>query len=271
LKLVTLIINQGVNVIINGDCLEVLKKVPVGKAKCIFADPPDNIGEKYGGFDDKRDMESYYQWLHLLILEALPKCKVFWLSFNALHDLEVSWMVRDIIKYRHPSFESMKFLWTYTFSMYNDKDCAYGYRPIIRLKRKDAILYPDRIREVSKRQLLGDSRAAGLRVPSNVWPIPRVVGNSPERCNWMPNQHPIKLLERIISFSVGHDELIIDLFGGSGSALRATQSLNEKEKDVSRKCIVIEQDTISCQQIAELTKDTVIIFDDMFDFDVATR
>ncbi len=186
-----------------GDSMELLRKIKVGEYKCLFADIPDNIGENYHGYKDKIDVDCYYFWVRLLIMEALPKCKLFWLMFHHSHDLEITTMLRDVLKYRHPSFSFERFLWTYTFGQYNDRDCNHGFRNLIRLKRSDCEIYPDQIREVSRRQELGDSRAQeGGRVPSNVWPIPRVVGNSEERVTWMPNQLPIRLLERIISFSL---------------------------------------------------------------------
>lgn len=251
--------------IIHGDCIEVLRKMTPVKA--IFGDPPDNLGMKYNGYDDKRHPVDYYNFLHLLILEALPKCKVLWLSYYPTHDLEVSYLVRDIIKYRHPSFESNKFIWRFTFGQYNDHDCGYGYRPIMRLKRSDCVMYPDEIREISQRQMLGDPRAAGEKVPDNVWNIPRVVGNSPERCPWMPTQHAIKLMERIVKFSVMGDEIIVDLFGGSGSLLRAAKINN-------RRAAVVELDESTCQNmltLPELKNSPLIKFADGFDWNSTVK
>ena len=198
----------------------------------MFADIPDNLGMKYQDYYDNVAPEHYYNWINLLLLEALPKTGLFWLSYYPKHDLEISYIVRNLIKNRHPGFSCDKFLWTFTFSQYNDRDCAYGYRPIMRLASGGGVTqcYPDQIREISRRQELGDYRAAVEgRVPSNVWAIPRVVGNSPERREWMPTQHPIRLMERILAFSVplapsidpANGARVVDLFGGSGATLRA--------------------------------------------------
>ena len=257
--------------IINGNCLEVLTRIPMVGAsqRIMFADPPDNIGLAYKGYDDSAlSKENYYLWLKLLIMEVLPKCRLFWLTYNHIHDLEVCWMVRDIVKYRHPGWEVEKYIWRYTFSQYNDYDCAYGYRPMLRMKRNDNIkMNVEAIREVSKRQLLGDPRAVGRRVPDNVWSVPRVVGNSVERVDWMPTQLPIELMKRVISFSLVDDnskeETFIDLFGGSGSSLMAGKELGLKTKRVK----IVEIDSFSCEKIKErLNSDEIEIirFDDMF-------
>ncbi len=251
--------------VINGDSLEVLKRLPQGKIKSLFADIPDNLGMKYNGYQDKMSPADYYRWVHLLILEALPKCKVFWLTYFPGHDTEITWMVRDIIKYRHPGFDIAKFMWRYTFSQYNANDCALGFRPFMRFKRSDAMIYPEEIMETSARQLQGDARANPEgRVPDNVWSFPRVTGNSWQRVSWMPTQLPIELLEKVIKFTCAKDETFIDLFGGSGSALMAGKKL-----DRLNKTHVVELDPDSCQHIQtrEGLKDVPIVkYDDLFTF-----
>lgn len=225
--------------IYNMDALEFLKRT--NPVKCLFADIPDNIGQAYLSYNDKKPTSDYYNWVNLLILEALPKCQVFWLAYYPKYDLELSWMVRDIIKQRHPTFAVDKYLWRYTFSQYNANDCAYGYRPIMRFCRA-GVMYPEAILEKSKRQLLGDKRANPEgRVPDNVWDIPRIVGNSPERVDWMPNQLPIDLLKRVMAFSVNKNEVFVDLFGGSGSALMAAKDLGRVDTTH-----VVEIDPTTC-------------------------
>ncbi len=249
--------------IINGNCLEVLKRLPSpsnGGVKCLWADIFDNIGLGYDEFHDKMKDEDYYNFVNLLLLEALPKCQLLWLSYNPKHDLEIPWMVRDILKYRHPSFEHNKFIWRYTFSEYNDYDCAYGYRPIMRLKRSDCVMYPDEIRIISRRQELGDHRAVGPRVPDNVFNVPRVVGNSEERRSWHPTQHPIKLMERIVSFSVKDSEMVMDLFGGTGSTLRAARKLG-------RKCVSVELSENYCKLLNDELNCGIIKFGDGFSWE----
>jgi len=243
--------------IIHGDCLEFLRKTPPGKVKAMFADVPDNIGFDYGEeniYRDRLDPETYYLWLKLLIIEAVSRCEIFWLSYNQIHDLEICSLVLELIKGRKvegyegkkygaifPTVEVDKFIWNYTFGQYNDSDCTSGYRPILRFrwtgnKPRDGGKRPgtysdnrlgrlnvDSIREVSGRMLLGDGRAAGPRVPANVWAFPRIVGNSWERVPEIPTQHPIKLMERIILFSTFPGECFVDLFAGSGSSLRANK------------------------------------------------
>ncbi len=199
-----------------GDALELLETIKPVKA--IFCDPPDNLGLKYDGFIDKKD--DYYGWIERLILRVLLKCEVFWLSYYHDHDLEVKHIIRQILRTRHPSWTCKEFLWIYTFSQYCDTDCAHSFRPILRLTRPGAKLYPDAIRGMSDRMLANDPRASGLRVPNNLWNFPRIVGNAKERRTWHPTQHPEALVKQMKDFSCQGDEVWLDCFIGSGTSFR---------------------------------------------------
>jgi DNA modification methylase len=78
---------------------------------------------------------------------------------------------------------------------------------------------------------LGDPRAAGPKIPDDVWDFvdswefPRVTGNSKERKRWAPNQHPVLLVERIFKMS---GDPVLELFTGSGSAIQAARNLGIK-------------------------------------------
>jgi DNA modification methylase len=53
-----------------GDCVEVIKNMADKSVDLVFADPPFNIGKKYGGIskNDKRD--DYYDWCGEWICEC---------------------------------------------------------------------------------------------------------------------------------------------------------------------------------------------------------
>jgi site-specific DNA-methyltransferase (adenine-specific) len=49
-----------INKIYNESCIETLAKIETGSLNMIFADPPFNVGKKYGSGSDKRS--DYYKW-----------------------------------------------------------------------------------------------------------------------------------------------------------------------------------------------------------------
>lgn len=186
----------------------------------IFMDPPDNIGLKYEDYVDSR--RDYFEWLEHLILKSMFLGRVVWVSYYHKHDLKIKAMVNWIINNIKPSWEARTFIWRFTFGQYRETDCASGYRPILRLSKPGVKWNCDEIRIISKRMELGDERAAGPRVPDDVWEFPRVVGVK-ERRAWIPTQHPEALLERVVKMSPGNK--VLELFSGSGTMIRVAKRL----------------------------------------------
>jgi len=200
-------------------------------------DPPDNIGLDYGlGINDKKLAKDYYSWLESIILKSMLIGNVVWVSYYHKHDLKIKAMVDWLVHHIKPSWEARTFIWRFTFGQYRETDCGSGYRPILRLAKPGVKWNTDEIRVVSKRMELGDPRAAGPRVPDDVWEFPRIVGNSLERRKWIPTQHPEALLERIVKMSVSENHgptyvgskkpRVLELFSGSGTMIRVAKKLN---------------------------------------------
>lgn len=214
--------------IYNVDCLEWLRDCP--KYHTIFADPPDNLGLNYNKFKDNDP--HYYDNLELMMDYAIKKSEVFWLSYYWRHDLEIKRRLASILRCHYPSRQCKSFVWRYTFGQHLDNDCGSGFRWILRVSSPAWRPHTDGIRVPSERQALGDIRAAGPRVPDDVWDFdcagvwdefPRVVGNSSERREWHPTQHPEALLERILRLSGSTS--VLDCYLGTGTTLRVCQAL----------------------------------------------
>lgn len=202
--------------IINGDCVVLMSRLfNLGiRIPFCFADPPDNIGLSYSGFSDKDP--NYDKLLRKLVNFAQTSCDVMWLSVNNIHQ-------KMIWEY---SNNCRMFPWVYSFSQYREEDHANGYRPIFRYLNKDISHIISKFRIPSERQKLGDKRAnLEGRVPDDILSFPRVTGNSLERKSWHPTQHPEKLIERLLLSSCEPGNLVLDLFGGTGTVHRVAKRL----------------------------------------------
>ena len=228
------------NKIICGDCLEILPTLPT--AKMIFADPPDNLGLKYRSFVDKWSTSyQYIKWLKQVMDKGIDYSEVFWLSHCHRYLPDT---LRYVVEGLWPVQDWRLFIWRFTFGQHRQSDCGNGYRPILRLSSPKVKLYPDAIRVPSARQLkYNDKRAnpAG-RVPDDVWEFPRVCGTFHERRKWHPNQHPEALIERIVKFSCVPGDLVIDMFGGTGTVRKVCKRLGIN-------CITIEISPYYCKQM----------------------
>lgn len=221
-------------------CGDVFKVVPkLGRFKCLIADPPDNIGLKYNSYKDKKSEQDYEIFLKSLLLLCMQHGDISWISFNAKWILSIG----KLLALYPNNFEFKMFVNTFTFGQNNTKDCGNGYRPLLRIKRPSAILYPNAIKVPSWRQLNGDKRATpGGRVPLDVWQFERITGNCKERRKFHPTQLREGMIKRIIDFSTLPGESVGDLFSGTGTVLRAC-----KDRDITS----IEIDKLYCKEIAK--------------------
>lgn len=242
--------------IYNGDFRDLLTSLKESKivVPLIFADPPDNLGLKYGEYHDKLRADAYYSMLYDMLSNSLCVCTTFWLSYYWQHDLEIKYMVRNLLKFERPTWKAKTFIWRYTFGQHNQHDFGSGFRYLLRLTSMNSVFRPDSVRIKSARQRMGDPRASEKgRVPDDVWAygpaifdFSRIVGNSKERRPWHPTQHPEALISRIIRMHSIPGHSVIDLFGGSGTTLRVAKKLH-------RTCVVSEIDSDYAKQIAKET------------------
>ena len=228
--------------LIEGNIFETL--AGCGSAKCIIADPPDAIGLKYKNTTDKMKPAEYEQFmwdcLNLFVLHT----DIVWVSYNARWVDMMGHLVYQLLQ-EHSSLKSKTFIQPYTFGQSNSRDCGNGFRPILRLKTKEAPLYPDQIRVPSWRMLNGDKRAnPNGCVPLDVWSFPRVTGNSKQRRKWHPTQLHQGLIARMVQLSTKEGDTVFDAFSGTGTAMRVCEQLN-------RDVVAFESDPFYCKKLRE--------------------
>jgi len=227
--------------LICGSVLDVLPNL--GRFKCLIADPFDNIGLKYAGYKDTISDNKYRAFLDACFRVFIQHADIVWVSYNAKWTFMVGSLVEQIL-HDVPDYEAKPFVQHYTFGQNCKTDCGNGHRPIVRLKHRDAAIYPDAIKVPSWRELNGDKRAAaGGRVPLDSWTeFPRITGNCKERRSHHPTQLREAMIQRIVKLSTLPGDPVADIFSGTGTVLRAV-----KDRPVTS----IELDHFYCQKIAE--------------------
>ncbi len=220
-----------------GNVLDVLPKLK-RHFNCLIADPPDNIGLVYHEYVDSRTKEEYMQCFETCMVQFVGVADVVWISFNAKWIFEVG----GLLSRWHPHWDARLFIQIFTFGQNRKTDCGNGYRPILRIMRPEAKLYPDAIKVESWRQKHGDKRAApGGCVPLDVWDFPRITGNCKERRSWHPTQLREAMIQRMVDFSTIPGDSVCDAFSGTGTVLRAV-----KDRSITS----IELDRGYCDRIA---------------------
>jgi len=210
--------------IIHGSCFEVLPELPTGCVKAVFIDPPYNIGFDYGSGkqEDSLPHEVYLAQMLRLFTESvrcLDDTGSLWVMSPEYLADDFGAMLYDLLPRRN------RIIWRETFGQYHERRYPGGHRHIF-WHVKDPKLtpfYTNEIRVTSQRMLNGDKRAAGPRVPDDVWEFPRLVGNAAERIGSHPCQLPEALLRRIVLSCTSKGDLVMDPMSGSGSTARVAQ------------------------------------------------
>jgi hypothetical protein len=123
-----------------------------------FADPPDNIGLGYDGYDDKIPDFEYEIFLQNIIKYSTDKCDVLWLSLNSRHTFMAGHVIHKMLGWLRGEWEAKSCVQTFTFGQHNHRDLGNNHRLLYRLMKTGTEIYPDAIRVPSWRQLNGDKR-----------------------------------------------------------------------------------------------------------------
>jgi len=93
-------IDEYLNRIIQGDCLEVMRTIPDNSIDVTFADPPFNLKKKYNSYYDKHEVEGYLSWCKKWLSEMVritkPTGSIFvhnipkWLIYLGAHLNEIA-------------------------------------------------------------------------------------------------------------------------------------------------------------------------------------
>jgi site-specific DNA-methyltransferase (adenine-specific) len=234
--------------ITQGDCLEILKTVPVGSVRLAFADSPYNAGLDYGegAKADRLPPDRYLDWGRQWI-EAVPQILTddgsFWVLISSEWADEFGCLLRRTGMHRRSWV-----IWHESFGVNNANGFTRSTRHLFHMAKdpKNFVFHSEPVTRPSARQVkYNDKRAnpAG-RLWDDAWgidpPIPRVCGTFKERVAGFPTQLPLALLTPIIGCSSDPGDLVLDPFCGSGTTGVAAIQLGrrflgiEKSADFAR-------------------------------------
>lgn len=215
------------NNIIKANCLDAMKNISSNVVDCVITDPPYGINQC--DWDILNN-----DWIKELdrLLKINSSIWVFCGWSNVLkvkNELEKyfklqNWIIWDRIKGRGAKYN---FVSTREDILWFTKSDKYTFN-----KQSSTIK--------KKTGGLGLKNGDEYRKLSNVWTdISPIVPWSKERVKH-PTQKPVKLIERIVSISSNENDLILDLFAGSGTTGVACKNLN-------RNYILIEKEEEYCK------------------------
>lgn len=227
----------GGHLIIHGDALSVLSCLPPSTADLIFADPPYNIGKKFGDFHDRwASDEEYAQWAYKWLEQAIRILT----STGSLYVMTSTQAMPYFDIFLRDKLTIMsRIVWHYDSSGVQARN-YFGstYEPIL-FCVKDSAAYTfnaDAIKVEAKtgaqRKLIDYRKPVPTlyntqKIPGNAWNFHRVRYRMPEYEDH-PSQKPEALLERIILASSNPGQTVLDPFAGTFTTPAVAKRLGRK-------------------------------------------
>ncbi|MCD6436061.1 MAG: DNA adenine methylase [Clostridiales bacterium] len=228
-------IDQYINKIIEGDCIELLKELPDNSVDISFADPPFNLKKKYSKYEDDLEENIYLEWCKEWMFEIVrvtkdsgsifihnvPKWSIqFAYYLSSISDFKnwISWKALTGPPNRR-NLQPTHYVFLY-FAKNLKNNIAYAVRGKHPRCRKCNYLHKDYGGKKSIIHpfgpLLGD-----------VWTDIYRCRHKKTRDSH-PCQLPIHLLERMILMSTNEGDIVLDPFIGTGTTGIAAKRLGRQ-------------------------------------------
>ena len=236
--------------IYHGDALDVLKgSIADESIDLIFADPPYNIGKKFGNTPDRWPSDEAYaswcfEWIDLCLKKLKRTGSIYLMtSTQAMPHLDLYLRSRATILSR--------IVWHYDSSGVQARR-YFGslYEPILFAVR-DVDNYTFNAEDIKIEARTGATRKlvdyrkpvptqySTTKVPGNVWTFPRVRYRMDEY-EEHPTQKPESLMQRIIMASSRLGDVVLDPFSGTFTTCAVSQKLGRRSVGIERESSYIE-------------------------------
>jgi DNA modification methylase len=231
--------------IYNGDCIDILQKLPEKSANLIFADPPYNLQlkqelyrpnqTKVDGVDDDWDKFSTNEEYDNFTKDWLSACQ------KVMADDATIWVIGSY----HNIFRVGKIMMDLGFWILNDVQW-YKTNPMpnfrgVRFTNATETLIWAKKSENQKKYTFNHQvmkQLNGGKQMTSVWQIPLCTGNERIKNEQGKKAHstqkPEQLLKRVILSSSSEGDLVLDPFSGSGTTCAVAKKLNRKSVGIEK-------------------------------------
>ncbi len=220
-------------VIYGGRCEDLLASMPTGSTQLVVTSPPYNIGKAY---ERRTSLERYVEEQRLVITDAVRVLadggSICWQVGNHIDHGEV--FPLDAILY--PIFKSLglqlrnRIIWHFEHGLHATRRFSGRHETILWFTKGEPYYFDlDQVRvpqkypnkRAFKGPKIGELTGHPLgKNPGDVWVIPNVKANHVEKTGH-PCQFPIELVERLVLSMTRPGDLVLDPYGGVGSAVLA--------------------------------------------------
>jgi site-specific DNA-methyltransferase (adenine-specific) len=227
--------------IVEGDCLDLMARLPDASVDIVVTSPPYNIGVAYNSYDDRRPRADYLTWVKRIgkeLWRVLAQNGSFFLNVGGTNS--DPWIAMDVAGAFRNSFVLQNHIaWVKSVSI--GGDTVGHFKPITSRRylnnNHEAIFHFTKTGAVEvdrlaigvpykdKSNITRWKHGSDVRCAGNTWFIPyRTVKSRAQKFDH-PAGFPVELPERCIKLHGIADATVLDPFLGAGSTLVAAEKL----------------------------------------------
>ncbi len=223
------VLNNFRNKVLNNDILNVLKRLPDSSIDMVYGDPDYNVGIKYGDKSYTKNFDEYVEWYIELAKESLRVLKDTGNMFFINYPKQNAYLR---VKYLDSAcYEVSDYVWVYNTNVgHSPKRFTTAHRSILHCRKtahnnfyKDNVAVPYK-NPKDKRILQNLANGSKGRMPYD-WLYFDLVKNVSREKTFHACQIPQRLAETLMLSCTMPKDVVLILFGGSGSEIAVAKSL----------------------------------------------
>ena len=225
-------IDKYINKVFQKDIMEVLKELPAQSVDMVYGDPDYNVGIKYGDKSYTKTFKEYIEWYIELAKESLRVLKDTGNMFLINYPKQNAYLR---VKYLDAAcYKVSDYVWTYNTNVgHSPKRFTTAHRSILHCRKsKDNKFYKENVavpykNPTDKRILHNLANGSKGRMPYD-WLYFDLVKNVSKEKTFHACQIPQQLSEMLIKSCTMSGDVVLVLFGGSGSELEICKVLKRQ-------------------------------------------
>lgn len=248
------------NQVFQKDTIELLKELPDKSIDMVYGDPDYNVGIKYGDKSYTKSFDEYIEWYIDLTRESLRVLKDTGNMFLINYPKQNAYLR---VKYLDEAcYKVYDYVWVYNTNVgHSPKRFTTAHRSILHCRKtKDNKFFKDNVavpyQNPTDKRILGNmANGSKGRMPYD-WLYFNLVKNVSKEKTFHSCQIPQKLSELLIRSCTLEDDIVLILFGGSGSEIEVCKTLNRKyiSAEIDEKYYQMIQDRLNKGKIEEKYK-----------------
>ena len=253
-------IEEYYNKVLLKDIMALLEELPEKSIDMVYGDPDYNVGVKYGDKSYTKTFDEYIEWYIRLARESLRVLKDTGNMFLVNYPKQNAYLR---VKYLDGAcYEVSDYVWVYNTNVgHTPKRFTTAHRSILHCRKtKNNKFYKDNVavpyqNPTDRRILRNLANGSRGRMPYD-WFYFNLVKNVSKEKTFHACQIPQKLSEQLIRSCTMPGDVVLILFGGSGSEIEVCKVLNRQyiSAEVDEKYYKMILDRLNTGRIEEKYK-----------------